>query len=121
MKFFANILGTIITLAILAWIIPGVSFGSWVTLAVAGLVLALLEMLVRPVLKLLFLPINIVTLGFFGWVINVFLLWLAMYLVPGFQISNLTVMGLALNQFMTLLLISFLISFIQGFVRIFVK
>jgi putative membrane protein len=117
----ANILSTIVTIAILAWIVPGVSYGSWITLIIAGVVLALLDMLVRPILKLLFLPINIVTLGFFGWVINVFILWLATYLVPGFQIINLTVLGIALNQFFSLLLISSLISLIHGFVRIFIK
>ena len=117
----ANILATIITIAIIAWLVPGVSYGSWVTLIIAGVVLALLEMLLRPVLKLLFLPINVVTLGFFGWVINVFILWLATYLVPGFQINNLTVLGIALNQFFSLLVVSFLISLVQGFVRIFVK
>ena len=115
-----TVLNTIITIAILAWLVPGVSYSSWVTLIIAGVVLALLQMLVQPVLKLLFLPINVVTLGLFSWVINVLILWLAIYLVPGFHINNLIVLGVPLNKFFSLLTVSFLIGLIQSFVKIFI-
>ncbi len=115
-----TILNTIISIAILAWLIPGVGFSSWVTLIIAGLVLAILQKLVQPILKLLFLPINVVTLGLFSWVINVLILWLAIYLVPGFHVSDLTVLGMHLNRFFSLLTVSFLISLIQAFVKIFI-
>lgn len=111
------ILQTLITLALLAWVLPTVSFTSWTALIFAALVFTLLFNLVRPVLKVLFLPINIVTLGLFSAVINIFLLWLVTYLVPGFQIQNMTLFGMALSQFWTLVVISSLIGFTSALIR----
>ncbi len=114
MKIIRSILITAITIAILAWALPTVSFMDWTTLLLASLVLTLLQTIAKPVLKILFLPINIVTLGLFSLVINVFLLWLATYLVPGFSIQAMILFDIPLGQFGSLLFISFVISFIQN-------
>jgi putative membrane protein len=114
MNFIKAVISSILTIAILAWFFPNINYSSSITLVIAGIVLTLLEKLLRPVLKILFLPINIVTLGFFSLVINVFILYLATYLVPGFAISNVVVFGIHLNQFFSLLLASSLIGFLQG-------
>lgn len=114
MKFIKAFIVTTLTIALLAWLFPNISYGNSVNLILAGLVLTLLDKLIRPLLKILFLPINIVTLGLFSLVINVFILYLATYLVPGFVISNVIVLGVHLNQFMSLLLASALIGFVQG-------
>lgn len=55
---------------------------------VAGLVIGLLNALVRPILVLLTLPVTIVTLGLFLLVINALLFWLASYVVDGFAVSG---------------------------------
>lgn len=112
-----SILTTGITLAILTWILPAVGFSSFVTLIIASVVLTILYTLVRPVLKILFLPVNIITLGLFSGIINIFLLWLSTYLVPGFHIQNLVIYGTQFNQFWTLVLVSFLIGFIHSLLR----
>lgn len=114
MKFIKAVLSSIITIAILAWFFPNINYGNSVTLIIAGIVLTLLEKLLRPVLKILFLPINVVTLGLFSLVINVFILYLATYLVPGFEINNVIILGIHLNQFFSLLLASAMIGFLQG-------
>ena len=114
MNFIKAVISTILTIAILAWFFPNINYSSSVTLIIAGIVLTLLDKLLRPLLKILFLPINIVTLGFFSLVINVFILYLATYLVPGFAITNVMIFGLALNQFFSLLFASALIGFLQG-------
>ena len=114
MKLIRSILITAITIAILAWALPNVSYMNWITLLLASFVLTFLQNIAKPVLKLLFLPINIVTLGLFSLVINVFLLWLATYLVPGFNIQPMRLFGIALGQFSSLLFISFVISLIQN-------
>lgn len=114
MKIIRSLLLTAITIAILAWALPTVSFMDLTTLLLASVVLTLLQAVAKPVLKILFLPINIVTLGLFSWVINVFLLWLATYLVPGFRIQPMILFNIHLGQFGSLLFISFLISFIQN-------
>lgn len=121
MGFLKPIINTAVTLFILAWILPTVGYTDWVTLLLAALVLTVLQKLISPVLKLLFLPINIVTLGFFSIVINVTLLWLATYLVPGFDVQAMTVLSFSLNQFFSLWLVSILISLIQGLVGIVIK
>ena len=50
--------------------------GSWQTLAIAGLVLGLINFFVKPVLKTITLPLRIITLGLFGLVINMAIIWL---------------------------------------------
>lgn len=108
------------TIFILAWFLPTVSYLDLTTLLLASVVLTLLQKIARPVLNLLFLPVNIVTLGLFSTIINVCLLWLATYLVPGFEIQSMVIGGVALNDFFSLLVISFLISFLQNFIGFFI-
>lgn len=114
MKFIKSVITAILTIAILAWFFPNISYSSSSTLIIAAIVLTLLEKLVRPVLKILFLPINVVTLGLFSLVINVFILYLATYFVPGFVISNVVVFGIHLSKFFSLLFASAMIGFLQG-------
>lgn len=114
---FKSLIATTLAIFVLAWLLPTVSYLDWVTLLLAALVLTLLNSIVKPVLSLLFLPINIVTLGLFSVILNIALLWLATYLVPGFQILPTNFFGLELNYFFTLLLISTLIGFIQSIIR----
>lgn len=115
MKLLRPIIITLATLFALAWFLPTVSYADYTTLIIAAVVLTLLQQVARPVLNILFLPINLVTLGVFSVVINVALLWLATYLVPGFTIESMILFGVELNQFFSLLVISFLISFLQNF------
>lgn len=110
------IIVTTFALAILGYFIPTISFTNIVTLLIASLVITLLNSVVKPVLKLLFLPVNIITFGFFSWVINISLLWLATYLVPGFSIEPMIIFGVALNQFFSLLVVSAAISFLSGLI-----
>lgn len=78
------------SLAILltAYIIPGVVLlNFWVALLVS-VVLGLLNILVKPLLILLTLPINIFTLGLFTLVINALIIMLVSGIVPGFQVGG---------------------------------
>jgi putative membrane protein len=115
MKILKPIIITGLTIALLAWALPTVSYADVVSLILASVVLTLLQKIAKPVLKVLFLPINIVTLGLFSLVINVFILWLGTFLVPGLEIQSMTLGGVALGEFMSLLVISFVLSFVQGF------
>jgi putative membrane protein len=62
-----------------AWLVPGivVEGSGWTVYAVMAVILALINAIVRPVLKLLTCPLIILTLGVFALVINGFTLWLA--------------------------------------------
>ncbi len=109
------VLVSIFSILLLTWLVPQVSVTNTVTLIVAGIVLALLNMIVRPILKILFLPINLITLGLFGWVINVFILYLATWLVPGFSIQEIVLFGYEMNQFLSLTFVAILMSLFSSF------
>lgn len=68
--------------------IKGLGFDSPATLLVAGLVLGLVNALLRPVLVILTLPITIVTLGLFLLVINAAMVALVAWLLPGMQLAG---------------------------------
>ncbi len=87
MKLFFQWLVSALAIGIAAYIVPGVS----VTLAgalIAAVVLGALNLFIRPILLILTLPINILTLGLFSLVINALLVLLAAALVPGFAVAG---------------------------------
>ncbi|MCA9373112.1 phage holin family protein [Candidatus Woesebacteria bacterium] len=110
---------TLLAVFILAWFLPNISYSDWLALVLFSIVLTLINIIVKPVLKLLTLPINIVTLGLFSVVLNVALLWLALYFVPSFTISPMVLFGVPLGEFFTFLVISVILSLTQSFVSIF--
>ena len=69
-------------------VVPHFHYRSFATLAVAALVLGLINALIRPVLFVLTLPLTIVTFGLFLLVLNGIVLELAAWLVPGFGIDS---------------------------------
>ncbi len=71
-----------------AYIVPGVSVTSFPVALIVAVVLGLLNLTVKPILKLITLPVNILTLGLFNFVINAFVLWLAASFVDGFEVEN---------------------------------
>jgi putative membrane protein len=77
-----------LSLVVVAKIIPGIQMDSWQTMAIAALVLGLLNAFLRPVLILFTLPINILTLGIFTLFINASLFSLASWLVKGFYVAG---------------------------------
>lgn len=68
--------------------LPGFQVASFVTALIVALVLGILNALIKPIIVILTLPINIITLGLFTFVINAFLLILASYFVRGFKIDG---------------------------------
>lgn len=71
-----------------AYIYGGVSVSSFSTALLAALVIGLLNMLVRPVLVLLTIPITLLTLGLFLFVINALLFWFASDILSGFRVDG---------------------------------
>ena len=70
------------------WIIPGITISSFLTALVASAAIALVNIVIKPVLVFLTLPINILTLGLFILVINALLFMFVAYLVPGVEIDG---------------------------------
>ncbi|HRY36499.1 MAG TPA: phage holin family protein [Candidatus Magasanikbacteria bacterium] len=75
-------------LILLAYYLPGVSISGFGRALIVILVLGLVNALIRPVVLLLTLPINLVTLGLFTFVINALMFWLVGWLVEGFYVAG---------------------------------
>jgi putative membrane protein len=88
MRFLVHWLSVTIALAAATWLLGGVYVDSVVSLIVGGLVLGLVNAIVRPVLALLSLPITILTLGLFLLVVNGVAFGLAAWLTPGFGVRG---------------------------------
>lgn len=72
---------------------------GWQTLLLAGLILSLLMLVIKPILRILFLPINLLTFGLAAWFINVILLYLLTVFVPEVQIQPWAFPGLTADGF----------------------
>ena len=75
-------------LLLVAHLYPGVSVASFGAALVAALVLGLLNTLVRPLLVLLTLPVTVLTLGLFLFVINALMFWAAANVLGGFNVTG---------------------------------
>lgn len=71
-----------------SYILPGVEIESFVTAIIVAIVLGILNVFLKPILVILTLPINILTLGLFTLVINTLLVLLASSIVPGFVVLS---------------------------------
>ena len=71
-----------------AYIYGGVAVASFGTAMVAALIIGLMNMLVRPILVVLTIPVTLLTLGLFLFVINALMFWAASGLVSGFQVNG---------------------------------
>lgn len=81
-------LATVIAIIISAYILPGVIILDLPTAIFAGLILSLINIAIKPIFILLTLPLNILTLGLFTFIINGLLILLAASLVDGFHVGN---------------------------------
>jgi len=79
---------TTVALAAASGVAAGIHFASLAALLVAALVLGLINAVVRPILVVLTLPITILTLGLFYFVVNGVAFAIAAALVPGFTVSS---------------------------------
>lgn len=104
-----------VVLAVAIWltaeIVSGITVASWGVLALAAVVLAVVNAIVRPVLVILTLPLTVVTLGLFYLVVNGLAFGLAAALVPGFSVSSWT--AAILGALLTSVIAWFLGIFVQ--------
>lgn len=71
-----------------AWLIPGIEVSSFWSAMLACVIIALINTFIKPVLQLITLPINFVTIGLFSLVINALLLMLAGWIAPGLEVDG---------------------------------
>ncbi len=71
-----------------AYLLPGIAVENFLFAALAAVVLALVNATLKPLLVILTLPVTIITLGIFYFVINALMVMLAGWIVPGFSVSG---------------------------------
>lgn len=104
MNLIFRVLLSAFAVVILANLLPGIAVDSYYTAIFVAIALGLLNFFVKPVLKLLTLPITILTLGLFLLVINAIIIYLAGFFVDGF----------AVNSILSAIIFSFLLSILES-------
>jgi len=87
MWFLRWLLNTVV-LMIVAYIVPGVSFSGFWPALITSAIFGLINAVIRPIMIVLTLPINILTLGLFTLIINALMFWLTATIVKGFEVAN---------------------------------
>ena len=87
--FFFRLVITGLGLWVAETIVPGVQIDGWGNLAVAALLLGLVNAVIRPIILILTLPLTVLTLGLFILVVNGISVALVAWLMPGFTLSGL--------------------------------
>ena len=77
------------SLLMIAHFVPGIHVSGWYAAFIAALVLGIINIILKPILVILTLPVNILTLGLFTLVINALLFKFAGSIVRGFDVSGL--------------------------------
>lgn len=103
LRWLLNILALVLT----AVILPGFSLTPWAAV-VGSIFLGIINAFIRPLVIILTLPLNILTLGLFTFIINAFMLWITSVTVRGFDIDG---FGWAVLAAIVMTVISGIISF----------
>lgn len=107
-----------LSLWIADYLFSGIAFQSLQSLFISGLLLGVVNTVVKPLLVLLTLPLSVVTLGFFVLVINALMLLFVAWLVPGFVVAGFW-SGFFVALFVSVL--SFVVNSLIGINRVSVR
>jgi len=82
-RLFLQIVAGIVGIWLAARYVPRVEFvGDWQALVLAGVILGLINFFIKPILKVITLPLRIITFGLFGLVINMLMVWIVSLIFP---------------------------------------
>jgi putative membrane protein len=116
MFFLLSLIINAVALLITAWVIPGIHLGAagphpttndWVTLLIVALIFGLVNAVIRPILIVLSLPLEIITLGLFIFVINAFMLLVTSWIAQGVGL------GFRVDKFLAALLGALIVSIVS--------
>ena len=113
-----SLITTGLSLYLVSLILPGFTLSGGLTrLAVTAVILTLATKLIKPLINLVMLPINLMTLGLFRWVTHTFPLYLVAWLSPDLTITGFTFNQWHFSALWTLIFASFLLSLSQSAFR----
>lgn len=72
----------------IAWLVPGISVANFLTAMFVCIIIGFINVFVKPILKVITLPLNIMTLGIFSLILNALLFMLVGYIAKGFTVEN---------------------------------
>ena len=90
MKLLIGWLLNALALLAVAYLVPDIHVSNFMSALIAAAVIGLANMLIKPILLILTLPVTIITLGLFIFVINGILFWIAGYFLQGFDVKTIT-------------------------------
>ncbi len=97
----------VFALFVVAYLVPGfVLTGLWPAI-VAAIVIGVVNTFIRPILQIIALPISLITFGISAFLINVALLYMVSFIVPGFRIAN----------FLTAIIASIVLALVSWFLN----
>ena len=105
-----HLIATIIAILIGAYLVPGIGI-TLVASLVLAVVLGIINLFFKPIIRLLTLPLNILTLGIFSLFVNAGLILLASYIVPDFTVAS----------FWSAFLFSIIVSLVTAFLGVIFK
>lgn len=88
MSILINLIVSAVVIFAAAHVLPGISVSSFTTAIIVAVALGIINAIIKPILLLLTLPINLMTLGLFTFVINAGLILLTARIVPGFSVNG---------------------------------
>lgn len=114
MSLIARFLGTVFALLLAAYVVPGFIIDSLYAAAIVAVVLGIINITLKPLVLLIALPLQLLTLGLFTFVVNaVFLLFIASF-IEGFSIA-----GNFVEQFITALIAGLIIAVVLWILDLF--
>ncbi len=111
MQFIINLLINGFAVFIVAYLLSGVHVKDFLTAVIVSIVLGIINTIFKPILSIITLPINILTLGLFNFILNGLMILLVSRVVPGFSVENLW----------WAILFSLVLSLVNGFLHLLTK
>jgi putative membrane protein len=109
--FILRMIGSAILVFFCSYLLDGVTVTDFWTALWVALILGLVNAVIRPILLILTLPINVMTLGLFTFIINAFMIVLVDWMVSGFNVAN----------FWWALALSLVMGIVSGIMSFFLK
>ena len=106
MKWWQKLLLNTIVFLVLANFLDGFSVDNWQSAILAAIMLSLLNSIVKPIISILALPVTLLTLGLFSFVISGLMIWFTYHLVAGFTVKS----------FGQAIIVSLILSLVNAFV-----
>lgn len=116
MSLIVRLLINAVALLVAAWLVPGIHLSAarghavpndWLTLAIVALIFGVVNAIIRPIVLFLTLPLNILTLGLFTFVVNALMLLLTSWIATGMDL------GFRVDGFWPALLAALVISLVS--------